>query len=177
MVKGEIRTRCSLSCSRGRESNLEKNLEKNWVRNIDVTWTDNLVGRVLRIVQYRVWKKVFARLSTVSWFGAKTFIHTLYSTVQNQHSARRNLAKFRMGVPAPRFTDKSISFSLSIFRPHSSTGPLTAGILSPKIHIHYLLEDKSLSDPITYMKEERNFHATWTSNNLSLDCCRWLMAS
>ena len=45
-----------------------------------------------------------------------------------------------------------------------------------EVHTHYILEDKSLSDVIKYMKEKHNFHATWASNSLSLDF-RWLMAS
>ena len=44
-----------------------------------------------------------------------------------------------------------------------------------EIHHHYLLEDKSLGDLVSYMKEKNNFHATWVPNSPSLDCGKWLM--
>ena len=45
-----------------------------------------------------------------------------------------------------------------------------------EIHNYYLVEDKSLTDLISYMKETHNFHATWVPNALSLDSSGWLMA-
>ena len=43
-----------------------------------------------------------------------------------------------------------------------------------EIRNYYLLENKSLVDLVSYMKEKNNFYATWAFNNLLLNCSKWL---
>ena len=44
-----------------------------------------------------------------------------------------------------------------------------------EIRNYYLLEDKSLADLISYMREKHNFHATWVPNVLFFRFQGWLM--